>query len=156
MLWNVFSLMTAIFTQFGYGVQIRGRGLISASGYGPRYPFIHLGGEKHHHSKVFCPRTQHSAPARAKTWTIRSEVQNCPKACAILRTFKTLLVLYLLIWIVQTFWFLFWAIPYLLTVLAHVSGEFVSKLLMNTHGNCFQRSNKNHSNSLKPCLDMSF
>ena len=28
-------------------------------------PFIHLGGERHCESKVSCPRTQRSAPARA-------------------------------------------------------------------------------------------
>ena len=37
-----------------------------------RYPFIHLGGERHYGSKVSCPRTQHNDPARAQTWTSRS------------------------------------------------------------------------------------
>ena len=40
-----------------------------------RYPFIHLGGERHYESKVFCPRTQRSAPARDRTRTVRSGVQ---------------------------------------------------------------------------------
>ena len=31
-----------------------------------RYPFIHLGGEMHCESKVFCPRTQRSAPPGLK------------------------------------------------------------------------------------------
>ena len=29
-----------------------------------RYPFIHLGGERHRESKVFCPRTQHNVPGQ--------------------------------------------------------------------------------------------
>ena len=29
-----------------------------------RYPFIHLGGERHCESKVFCPRTQHNVPGQ--------------------------------------------------------------------------------------------
>ena len=33
-----------------------------------RYPFIHLGGERHCESKVSCPRTQHNVPrARLRT-----------------------------------------------------------------------------------------
>ena len=52
-----------------------------SQGYPPalflRYPFIHLGGEKHYESKVSCLRTQHSDPcqARARTRTVRSGVQ---------------------------------------------------------------------------------
>ena len=37
--------------------------------YNRRYPFIHLGGERHFESKVSCPRTTTS---RARTWTARS------------------------------------------------------------------------------------
>ena len=40
-----------------------------------RCPFIHLGGERHYESKVSCPRTQRSAPARARTRTAQSGVQ---------------------------------------------------------------------------------
>ena len=40
-----------------------------------RYPFIHLGGQKHYESKVSCPRTQCSDPARARTRTARSGIQ---------------------------------------------------------------------------------
>ena len=40
-----------------------------------RYPFIHLGGERHCESEVSCPRTQRSAPARVRTRTVRSKVQ---------------------------------------------------------------------------------
>ena len=40
-----------------------------------QYPFILLGGERHCESKMSCPRTQHSAPARARTRTSRSGVQ---------------------------------------------------------------------------------
>ena len=29
-----------------------------------RYPFIHLGGERHCESKVSCPRTQHTVPGQ--------------------------------------------------------------------------------------------
>ena len=29
-----------------------------------RYPFIHLGGERHRGSKVSCPRTQHNVPGQ--------------------------------------------------------------------------------------------
>ena len=29
-----------------------------------QYPFIHLGGERHHGSKVSCPRTQHNDPGQ--------------------------------------------------------------------------------------------
>ena len=36
-------------------------------------PIIHLGGERHYESKVSCPRTQRSAPARARTRTARPE-----------------------------------------------------------------------------------
>ena len=49
------------------------------SGFSPticRYPFIHLGGEKHCESKVSCPRTQNTESlARARTRTARSGVE---------------------------------------------------------------------------------
>ena len=39
--------------------------------------FIHLGGEKHSESKVYCPRIEHSTfyPTRARTGTARSGVE---------------------------------------------------------------------------------
>ena len=43
-----------------------------------RYPFIHLGGERHCESEVSCPRTQHNnfiSPARARTRSARSGVE---------------------------------------------------------------------------------
>ena len=40
-----------------------------------QYPFILLGGEGHHESKVSCPKTQHHDPARAQTRTSRCRVQ---------------------------------------------------------------------------------
>ena len=41
-----------------------------------RYPFIHLGGERHRGSKVSCPRTQHNVPGLTRTRTIRSGVEH--------------------------------------------------------------------------------
>ena len=41
-----------------------------------RYPFIHLGGERHRESKVSCPRTlNRMSLARTWTWTTRSGVK---------------------------------------------------------------------------------
>ena len=31
-----------------------------------RYPFIHLGGERHCESEVSCPRTQHNVPSQSR------------------------------------------------------------------------------------------
>ena len=40
-----------------------------------RYPFIHLGEERHYENELFCPRTRRNVPATARTWTIQSGVQ---------------------------------------------------------------------------------
>ena len=40
-----------------------------------RYPFIHLGGERHRESKLSCPKTPTMSPARVPTRTARSGVE---------------------------------------------------------------------------------
>ena len=40
-----------------------------------KYPFVHLGEDRHYESKVSCPRSQRSASAEARTRTVRSGVQ---------------------------------------------------------------------------------
>ena len=47
-----------------------------SQGYSQQYPFIFLGGERYHESKVSCPGTQHTASAIAITQTTQSRVQH--------------------------------------------------------------------------------
>ena len=56
-----------------YGMLVHRR--VTPKHYIFHYLFIHLGGERHCESKVSCPRTQSSAPARTRTRTSQSGVQ---------------------------------------------------------------------------------
>ena len=64
--------------KLGVFLLLHGRDVSLSQGYPPAlsslYPFLHLGREWHHESKVSRPRTQHNVPSRAQTQTARCRV----------------------------------------------------------------------------------